>query len=190
MGGRWSPSRVGWLEVIVRDGEDHVIGSARRAGGKILLVALLGIISLGAGDQPSLSWSSDSPANKPSEIRAILRRAADWQLAHPELKPRDWTNAVFYMGLMAAHRATGEPRYLAELIKVGEENLWQPGRRYRHADDHAIAQTYLDLFQISKEKSRKWSPPERRRRLLWGEEKLCGRQALREKRWRLFLCHG
>jgi rhamnogalacturonyl hydrolase YesR len=36
-------------------------------------------------------------------------------------------------------------------MKVGEENLWQPGRRYRHADDHAIAQIYLDLFQISKE---------------------------------------
>ncbi|MFQ5350359.1 MAG: glycoside hydrolase family 88 protein, partial [Thermoanaerobaculia bacterium] len=80
-----------------------------------------------------------------------MKRTADWQLDHPKYEPRDWTNAVFYTGLLAAHRVVGETRYLEELMRVGEEQLWRPGRRERHADDHAIAQTYLDLYRIRRQ---------------------------------------
>ena len=88
---------------------------------------------------------------EPAGIRAIMERTVDWQLAHPRHEPRDWTNAVFYTGVMAAYRVTGEVRYLEELMRVGEEQLWEPGRRERHADDHAIAQTYLDLYRVRRE---------------------------------------
>ncbi len=91
-------------------------------------------------------------ALEPSAIRAVMERVADWQLAHPRHPPRDWTNAVFYAGVLAAHRVTGEDRYLNELLRVGRENRWQPGPRARHADDHAIAQTYLDLYRIRRKK--------------------------------------
>ncbi|MCZ6507519.1 MAG: glycoside hydrolase family 88 protein [Acidobacteria bacterium] len=82
-----------------------------------------------------------------ADIRAVLRKTADWQLAHPRHESWGWPNAAFYAGLMAAYRATDEPRYLEAMTEVGEENLWRPGERYGHADDHAIAQTYLDLFE-------------------------------------------
>jgi rhamnogalacturonyl hydrolase YesR len=82
-----------------------------------------------------------------SSILRVMNRGADWQLAHPEGDPGDWKNAVFYIGLMAAYQTTGSERYLGELEKVGQRLEWQPGERYRHADDHAIAQTYLALYE-------------------------------------------
>ncbi len=93
----------------------------------------------------------EGDAHVPSRIRAIMKKTADWQLAHPRHEPRDWTNAVFFTGVMAAYRVTGEARYLEQLMRVGEEHHWKPGRRERHADDHAIAQTYLDLYRIRRE---------------------------------------
>jgi rhamnogalacturonyl hydrolase YesR len=84
----------------------------------------------------------------PVEIRAVAARVADWQLDHPKYDPEDWTNAVFYAGVLAAYRMTGDSRYLAEMVEVGERERWQIGPRYFHADDHAVAQTYLELFEI------------------------------------------
>lgn len=95
--------------------------------------------------------TAKSDVFEPARIRAIIRRTVDWQLAHPRHEPGDWTNAVFYSGVMAAHRVTGEARYLEELLRIGEKQRWKPGPRERHADDHAIAQTYLDLYRIRPE---------------------------------------
>ena len=36
-------------------------------------------------------------------------------------------------------------------MRIGEKQRWRPGPRERHADDHAIAQTYLDLSRIRPE---------------------------------------
>ena len=85
-------------------------------------------------------------------VRAVMRKAADWQLAHPKHDLRDWTNGVFYAGIMAIYHATGEQRYLDALMSMGRRNRWRPGPRHRHADDHAIAQTYLDLFRITQDR--------------------------------------
>lgn len=82
------------------------------------------------------------------EIRAVARSVADWQLDHPSRDPLDWTNAVFYSGVLAAHRMTGEDRYLAAVRAVGVEAGWSLGNRYRHADDHAVAQSYLELYRL------------------------------------------
>lgn len=84
-------------------------------------------------------------------IRAIAVAVADWQLAHPSRDPLDWTNGVFYSGVMAARRITGEDRFRSALMDVGETSGWRLGERYRHADDHALAQTYLELFRIERD---------------------------------------
>ena len=89
-----------------------------------------------------------------TEIRTIAGRAADWQLAHLKHEPREWPPAVFYAGVMAMYEATGEPKYLEAMTEMGERNRWEPGPRYRHADDHAVAQTYLDLYRIERDPSR------------------------------------
>ncbi len=90
----------------------------------------------------------------PERIRAVAIRVADWQLDHPKHDPRDWTNAVFYTGVMAAYRLSGDPKYVARMIEVGEQNDWQLLDRYRHADDHAIAQTYLELSRLERDPRR------------------------------------
>ena len=122
---------------------------------RILLISVIVLLRAGSVGLPGPLVAADSPptagsANRldPDSIREVLKRAADWQLQHPQYEPGDWTNAVFYTGLMAAYRATGEERYLDRLFAVGATLEWQPGPRYRHADDHAIAQTYLGLFEL------------------------------------------
>ncbi len=92
-------------------------------------------------------------------IRAVMRRAADRQLGDlrpesrpgPQHRPGEWPNAVFYAGLMATYHATGDEGYRRALLEVGERLRWRPGRRLRHADDHAVAQTYLDLARLEAE---------------------------------------
>ncbi len=85
------------------------------------------------------------------EIRAAIRRVAGWQLAHLRGDPREWTNAVFLVGLTAAYDATGDPEYLAEVTRIAEAQNWLPGPRLRHADDHVIAQTYVELARLHDE---------------------------------------
>ncbi len=38
------------------------------------------------------------------------------------------------------------------MIEMGEKNTWRPGKRFDHADDIVINQTYLDLYRITKDK--------------------------------------
>jgi len=85
-------------------------------------------------------------------VLALMERAADWQLAHPrsdikgEGKPDGWVNAAFYAGVMALARDSASPRFHDAMVKMGEENKWQPAARIYHADDHAVSQTYLELY--------------------------------------------
>lgn len=122
-------------------------GQARRVSGAVL--ALLWLGTAACVTEPEGPSAADgafgADISGPATIRAIAAQVADWQLEHPKYEPTDWTNGVFYAGVLAAYRTTGDPKYLEVLIEVGESVNWRVGDRYRHADDHAIAQTYLDL---------------------------------------------
>jgi rhamnogalacturonyl hydrolase YesR len=84
---------------------------------------------------------------------------ADWQLAHmdrfdyvrtfrEETEERTgWIQAAFYIGLARWADATGNPHYVAAMLAKAEQDDWQPGPRYWHADDQAIAQMYLHLAE-------------------------------------------
>ena len=125
---------------------------ARRSVAGLLLVSLFGGgICAAESSRPS---AAGVDVLNPMEIRAVAARVADWQLDHPKYDPTDWTNAVFYAGLMAASRVTGDLKYVAQITEVGERSGWRPGVRYRHADDHAIAQTYLELFRLNQDPRR------------------------------------
>ena len=123
---------------------------AERLLSVMLIVAALSPITWacaeGAGSKVPTRATGDSL--EPSRIREVTARVADWQLEHPKGEPIEWTNAVFYSGLMAAYRVTGDPRYVAVLVEIGDRANWRIGERIRHADDHAIAQTYLELFRL------------------------------------------
>lgn len=88
----------------------------------------------------------------PAQVLATMERAADWQLAHPSGHAADdWTEAVGDMGLLALSGISGQQRYRAVLQASGQQNGWKLGPRTYHADDHAIGQMYLELFQQTRQ---------------------------------------
>jgi unsaturated rhamnogalacturonyl hydrolase len=91
--------------------------------------------------------SNLSPALKPAAIRQAMRKVADWQLRVAEDRfSTDWTYAALYDGLLAASRTTGDARYQEAVLKFAERTNWQLGPRFSHADDEAVAQSYLELY--------------------------------------------
>lgn len=89
---------------------------------------------------------------KSKEIKKVMLKAAQWQFEHPKHELWDWTNGAFYAGVSAAYKATNDKAYLDAMMKMGEANQWKPGPRMQHADDIAICQTYIDLYQLKKDK--------------------------------------
>lgn len=99
---------------------------------------------------PVLGQNTDTFKRKFIESRMLA--VARWQLANPKHALTDWTNGAFYAGVFAAYETTRSKEIWDALIAMGEKNEWKPGRRFDHADDIAINQTYLDLYRITKER--------------------------------------
>jgi len=97
------------------------------------------------------SKSSQDKCFKPKEIKKAMTIAAMWQLNHPKHELYDWTNGAFYAGISAAYNTTHDKKLLNAMIEMGDKNEWKPGPRLEHADDHAICQTYLDVYRIKKD---------------------------------------
>lgn len=89
---------------------------------------------------------------KPAEIKKNILKVTEWQLNNPKHAPTDWTNGAFYAGVVAGYKTTGSKMILDSLLALGERTKWEPGRRYDHADDIAISQTYIDLYRLKKDK--------------------------------------
>lgn len=85
------------------------------------------------------------------QIRRNMLRAAEWQLQNPKHNLFDWTNGAFYAGVFAAWESTGSPGLMKAMEEMGRANAWKPGPRLHHADDHVIAQTYVDLYRVVKD---------------------------------------
>jgi rhamnogalacturonyl hydrolase YesR len=87
-----------------------------------------------------------SPALKPDAIQKAMRKVADWQLRTGEGRfSSDWTFAALYDGLLAASRTTGDKRYHDAVLNFAERTGWNLGPRFAHADDEAVAQSFLEL---------------------------------------------
>lgn len=88
-----------------------------------------------------------SPQFKRSEVRKALRKVADWQLeqAQPSFN-KEWTYAALYAGFMAVPKSVAGSRYQDAMLAVGKKFDWQLGPRISHADDQAVAQTYVQLY--------------------------------------------
>ncbi|MBL7966752.1 MAG: glycoside hydrolase family 88 protein [Prolixibacteraceae bacterium] len=112
----------------------------------IYLVLLLLVVSASV-----FSRNNQEKYLQPKQIKKVMTKAAMWQLANPKHELWDWTNGAFYAGISAAHRTTGNKEFLNAMIAMGEKNAWNPGPRLEHADDHAICQTYIDVFRIKKD---------------------------------------
>ena len=109
-----------------------------------------------------LALPEPPPADSPSRasVLATIEAVADWQLAHladrvtrhggrpQKVADRSWVRCVLFTGVLAAHRATAEARYLEAAMALGERNGWRLGRRKEHADDHCVGQVYLELYRL------------------------------------------
>jgi rhamnogalacturonyl hydrolase YesR len=113
----------------------------RNAIATVLFAALL--MGCGASKQ-----SAD--VFKPKNIKESIEKVTAWQLANPKHDPRDWTNGAFYAGVFAAWETTKSPAIYQAMIDMGNSVEWTPFRRWYHADDIAICQTYIDLYRIEK----------------------------------------
>jgi rhamnogalacturonyl hydrolase YesR len=89
---------------------------------------------------------------KRKEIERRMLLVANWQLANPKHELYDWTNGAFYAGVFAAYETTKSRELWKALMQMGELNKWGPGKRFDHADDIAINQTYLDMYRITKDR--------------------------------------
>jgi rhamnogalacturonyl hydrolase YesR len=64
---------------------------------------------------------------------------------HHEL---DWTNAVLYIGLDEFREiAANKRKYTDWLVDIGDRNGWRTWMRIYHADDQAVGQVWLSLYE-------------------------------------------
>ncbi|MBC6994630.1 glycoside hydrolase family 88 protein [Neolewinella lacunae] len=88
-----------------------------------------------------------APLLKTAPIETAMLKALRWQEANPiySQDPTDWTNGAYYTGVARAHQATQNPAFLQAIEDMGQRTGWKTWKRYYHADDVAIAYSYLYL---------------------------------------------
>ncbi len=97
-------------------------------------------------EDPGPRASRLSSAMKPVEVKAAMRKVADWQLARLQHKfSQDWTFATLYVGMLSASDTLQDPRYQEYVLGIANHYDWTLGPRKSHADDQAIGQAYLQL---------------------------------------------
>jgi unsaturated rhamnogalacturonyl hydrolase len=106
------------------------------------------------GDQPSDPGplATDlSPALHSKQIRAAMRKVADWELQRVQAQQpsRAWDFGALDIGLMAASRTLHDPRYNQYVASVGEHFGWKLERTTYPANDFAIAQAFIEVYRSS-----------------------------------------
>jgi unsaturated rhamnogalacturonyl hydrolase len=115
-----------------------------------------------APDDPGPLATDISPAFKPKPVAAAMRKVADWQLAQSQqyfavfdrsrqLDGRIWTWGALYSGLMAASDSLGDPKYRDIMRAMGKTYNWELSTTESDANQHSLAQTYLELYLLDKQ---------------------------------------
>lgn len=98
-----------------------------------------------------------TPSGIPSrrEVLAIMNKVNDWQSGHPIMPPddRNWERATWYTGVMASWKATGDPRFLNQALKWGQQHQWQVGTEEDGANRLFCVETWLELYFHKKDRS-------------------------------------
>lgn len=96
---------------------------------------------------------------QPADIAAALKRSADWHLANPSgIDTRDWVIAPLYDGLFRLAVTTGDPKYLAAVLRFGTQSGWMADNRIYHADDHAVGHAWLDVYFMNTNRAERFTP--------------------------------
>lgn len=119
-----------------------------------LISSLLFALSLS-----SPARSAESLPLDPKAVAETLTKVADWQLENPNRTSlRDWVIAPLYDGLIDVSEVTGDPKYLAAVIRLGIQADWRPGNSLYFADDHAVGHAWLDIYMIDPSKKERLTP--------------------------------
>jgi rhamnogalacturonyl hydrolase YesR len=111
---------------------------------KTMMVVMVGVLTA----TPALN-AADGPKPARETTLEIMRKVANWQLAHPsEHPPTDWTHGALYAGMTALGDLSADPKYRDAMMSAGRTNQWKPGLRVYHADDHCVGQLYCELFSL------------------------------------------
>jgi len=105
------------------------------------------------GDSPetTLPLAHDvSPVLRRRDIEHAMRKVADWQLARTPNLGSDWTFAVLDVGILAAADTLKAPAYRDAVFRMAQQREWRLGTRTTHADDQAVGQAYLRIFEQRK----------------------------------------
>jgi len=94
------------------------------------------------------------------KIAAIANQVADWQLSRYDIRsnqmrpeerasaiPQGWIYATFNIGLLTWGETRQDQAYIQAVRNISAINDWRLGPRFYHADDHAMGQVYMDLYQ-------------------------------------------
>lgn len=133
-------------------------------------MALAGLLAL-IGWGGAVSAATVTPPT-PEEVKSIATKVADWQIAtfdqHIDYRALPtskkafreknsyhdltWHMGALYAGMNEFRGIAENPaKYTDWLTMIGERNGWKPHKRPYHADDHAVGQFYLSLYEETKD---------------------------------------
>jgi unsaturated rhamnogalacturonyl hydrolase len=122
-----------------------------------LILGPLGALLIGG-----VTAAAELPEPAAKDIVAALKKSADWQLANPSgTELRDWVIAPLYDGLVRTALTTNDPKYLAAVIRLGQQAGWMAFNRKYHADDYAVGHAWLDVYQLDPTRRERLEPMKR-----------------------------
>jgi len=108
-----------------------------------------------APDDPGPPATDLSFSTKPEAVAKAMRKVADWQLQRSQpYFDRIWTWSALYTGFMAASGELGDVKYRDAMQAMGTKFDWQLLSHFPNADDQSVAQTYLELYLIDKDRAK------------------------------------
>ena len=92
---------------------------------------------------------------QPEAIARLLHRVNDWQVAHPRMKPNDrnWERGTWYTGVMAAHKSSGDEKFLKQALEWGQQHQWQVGTEKQGANRLWCVETWAELYLLKKDRA-------------------------------------
>jgi rhamnogalacturonyl hydrolase YesR len=103
---------------------------------------------------PAASSTATIPWRR-ADVLALAEKAADYQLAtmaagyippntsRDTADPAGWVQGALFVGIVDLADRSPNPAYRQAVVARGLANRWELGKRFYHADDHAIGQAYL-----------------------------------------------
>lgn len=85
----------------------------------------------------------------------LLHRVNDWQVAHPLMKPNDrnWERGTWYTGVMAAHKASGDEKFLRQALEWGQQHQWQVGTEQQGSNRLFCVETWAELSLLKHDRT-------------------------------------